>query len=417
MLDINFIREYKNIVKKAAIDKGYSIDIDKLIRVDNKRRELIKRIESLRVEQNKLTRGLKGKPDRITIEKSRELKIKLEKLEPELAEIEKEYSKIMLLVPNIPSKDTPVGKDESKNKEIRRWGKVPKFTFPIKDHVELGEKNDILDIERGVKIGGTRSYILKNELALLEQAVLRLGLDIVRKEGFSIMNVPVIVNEEVLIGSGFFPFQKEDIYKIDDKYLVGTSEASLVYYYANETLQEHRLPCLLSGITTCFRKEAGTYGRDTRGIFRVHQFNKVEQVVLCKEEDAEKMFNFILDISEKIIKALSLPYRVVQMCTGEMGAKNIKQVDIEVWFPAQNRYRETHSCSYLGDFQARRANIKYIDNSGEKHFVHTLNNTAVATPRILGAILENYQKKDGSIQVPKILQSYMGIEKISNTKL
>lgn len=414
MLDINFIRENINIIKKAAKDKGYTVDINKLTKVDDKRRDLIQKVEDLRTAHNKLTKGLKGKPDRATIEKSKKLKEKLEALEPKFDKVEKEFIELMLLVPNVPSKDTPIGKDESGNKEIKKWGKIPKFGFPVKDHVELGEKNNLLDIERGVKIGGTRSYILKNELVLLEQSLLRYALDTVKKEGFEVMNVPVITNEEVLVGSGFFPFQKEDIYKVDDKYLVGTSEASLLYYHADETLREHELPRLLSAITTCFRREAGTYGKDAKGVFRVHQFNKVEQVVLCKAEDAEKMFNFILNVSEKIVRALELPYKVMQMCTGELGAKNVKQMDIEVWFPAQEKYRETHSCSYLSDFQARRANIKYRDNAGNKYFVHTLNNTAIATPRILGAILENYQEKDGSIKVPKVLESYMGIRNIGN---
>src|SRR3972149_1014619 len=297
MLDINFIRENTNIFKKAARDKGYVVDIEKLIKIDDKRRDLIQKVEDLRTEQNKLTKGLKGKPDKTVIEKSKKLKEKLEALEPRFDKIEKEFMELMLLVPNIPSKDTPIGKDESQNKEIKKWGEIPKFSFPVKDHVEPGEKNNLLDIGRGVKIGGTRSYILKNELVLLEQSLLRYALDTVKKEGFEVMNVPVIINEEVLVGSGFFPFQREDIYKVDDKYLVGTSEASLVYYHAGETLQENELPRLLSGITTCFRREVGTYGKDTKGVFRVHQFNKVEQVVLCKAEEAGKMFNFILNIS------------------------------------------------------------------------------------------------------------------------
>lgn len=228
------------------------------------------------------------------------------------------------------------------------------------------------------------------------------------------MNVPVLVREEALYGSGFFPFGKEDIYKVNDDelYLVGTSEASLVYYYSGETLAEADLPKLLSGITTCFRKEVGTYGKDTKGVIRVHQFNKVEQVVLCKPEDWERMFNFILGIAERIISSLGLPYRLIEICTGDMGAKNAKQIDVEVWFPGQGKYRETHSCSYLSDFQARRANIKYRDEKGNKQYVHTLNNTGIATPRVLGAILENYQQKDGSILVPEVLQKYTGFNKI-----
>ena len=414
MLDIKFIRENTKLVKKAAKDKGFHIDIDKLLKLDDQRREFIAKVETLKAEQNKISKGLKGKPSKAQIEKSKKIKKELESLIPRLDQIEEQFGRLILLVPNIYSADTPIGKDERDNKEIKKIGTLPKFNFSVKDHVELGMKNNLLDIERGVKIGGPRSYILKNELVILEQALLRFALDKVKEKGFEVMNVPVIVKEETLVGSGFFPFGREDIYEVNerDRFLVGTSEASLVYYYANEILNESDLPKLLSGITTCFRKEAGTYGKDTKGVIRVHQFNKVEQVVLCTEKDAKKMFDFILDVSKEIVKALKLPYRLVQMCTGELGAKNHKQVDIEVWFPGQNKYRETHSCSYLIDYQGRRANIKYKDKKGMKHFVHTLNNTAIATPRILGAILENYQQKDGSIKIPEVLQKYTGFKVI-----
>lgn len=412
MLDIKFIRENIKAVRSAAKNKGYEIDVDRLLSIDDERRDLLKKIEYLRTDQNKISK-LVGKPERSDIEKSKKIKSLIEELLPQLTKIEAEFENLMMLVPNVPSKDTPVGKDEKNNIEIRKVGKTPRFKFKIKDHLELSYDHNLIDNERAVKIGGTRSYITKNELVILEQSLLRYALDVIRKEGFEIMNVPVIVREEALYGSGFFPFGKEDVYQISEKeYLVGTSEASLVYYHAGETLSEADLPRLLAGITTCFRKEVGTYGKDTKGIFRVHQFNKVEQVVLCKEEEAEKMFNFILGISERIVCGLGLPYRIVQMCTGEMGAKNARQFDLEVWFPGQDKYRETHSCSYLTDFQARRANIKYRDNEGEKHFVHTLNNTGIATPRILGAILENYQQKDGSIKIPDVLQKYTGFKEI-----
>lgn len=416
MLDIKFIRENTKLVKKAAKDKGYDIDIDKLLNLDDQRREFINKVESLKAEQNKISRGLKGKPGKAQIEKSKKIKKELESLIPKLDQVEEQFSRLILFVPNIASSDSPIGKDEKDNKEIKKIGKPSKFKFSVKDHVELGILNNLLDIERGVKVGGPRSYILKNELVILEQSLLRFALDKVKEKGFEVMNVPVLVKGEALIGSGFFPFGREDIYEVNekDRFLVGTSEASLVYYYANEILDESELPKLLSGITSCFRKEAGTYGKDTKGVIRVHQFNKVEQVVLCTKENGEKMFEFILKISEEIVKALKLPYRLMRMCTGDMGPKNYKQIDIEVWFPAQNKYRETHSCSYLTDYQGRRSNIKYKDKKGNKHFVHTLNNTAIATPRILGAILENYQQKDGSVKVPEVLQEYMGFEEIKN---
>lgn len=415
MLDIKFIRENKKLVEKGAKDKGYKIDVDKILELDEKRRKLQKEIEDLKFSQNKILKNIHGKPTKKEINDSKKIKDKIEGIIPIFQKITKEFNELYFQVPNIPSSDSPIGKDENSNVEIKKFGEIPGFDFRIKDHVELGFLNDVLDIERGVKIGGTRSYILKNELVILEQSLLRFALDKVREKGFQVMNVPVLVNEDTLLGAGFFPFGREDVYEVNEKnkFLVGTSEASLVYYYSGEILDGEKLPKLLSGITSCFRKEAGTYGKDTRGVIRVHQFNKVEQVVLCKKEDGNKMFNLISGISEDIVKSLNLPYRLIQICTGDMGAKNHKQIDIEVWFPAQNKYRETHSCSYLTDYQGRRSNIKYKDKDGNKFFVHTLNNTAIATPRILASIVEIYQQKDGSILIPKVLQEYTGFSKIN----
>ncbi|MDD3480680.1 MAG: serine--tRNA ligase [Patescibacteria group bacterium] len=401
MLDIKYIRENKEAVKKGAEAKGYDVDLEKLLKVDDKRTKLIEKRDKLRSQLK-----FEGKPSKEQLTKAKKIKKELQAVEEEYNKIEKEWYHLMLLVPSIPSNESPVG-DESKNKVIKTVGKAPEKKTVPKDHVELGDALDLLDIERGVKIGGTRSYILENQLVVLEQALLRLALDTVIKEGFRVMNVPVLVKEEALVGSGFFPFGKEDVYEVDEGlYLVGTSEASLIYLHSGEILNEFELPKLLSGISACFRREVGTYGKDNRGIIRVHQFNKVEQVVLCKESEWKKSFDFILNIAESIVRGLELPYRIVNVATRDMGAKNIYQNDIEVWFPSQNKYRETHSCSYLGDFQSRRANIKYRDDDGDKHFVHTLNNTAVATPRILAACLENWQQKDGSITIPKALQKY-----------
>lgn len=416
MLDIEFIKENTKLVKVSAKKKGYNVDreVDDVLRLSKERKNLLREVEKLRADRNKITSAIKTKPNSKTLKNLKKIKENLSEKELVLRQKERLLKNLLLRIPNIPDPKSPVGRDEKSNKVIKNVGKPPKFSFEIKDHVELGAKNNLIDMERGVKIGGPRSYILKNELVLLEQSLLRYALDKVREKGFEVMNVPVLVKEEVLLGSGFFPFGKEDAYEVNenDKFLVGTSEASLVYYHADEILGESQLPKLLSAITTCFRKEAGTYGKDTKGVIRVHQFNKVEQVVLCTEKQAKKIFDFILGISEDIIKALKLPYRLVEMCTGEMGPKNYRQVDLEVWFPAQKKYRETHSCSYLTDYQGRRANIKYKDSKGNKRFVHTLNNTAIATPRILGAILENYQQRDGSVKVPGVLQKYCGFKEI-----
>jgi len=413
MLDINFIRENKKRVAQSAKNKGYEVDLDALISLDDERRELLLKIENLKTDQNKISRAQEGKPDLATVEKSRAIRNHISELEKSLLGVTKKYEELLLLVPNLHSDDSPIGKDESGNKELRKVGKPKKFKFKAKDHVELSENLNLMDNERAVKIGGTRSYITKNALVILEQAIIRLALDTVKKEGFEIMNAPVLVRGEALVGSGFFPFGKEDVYQVgDDLYLVGTSEASLVYYHAGETLTEKELPRLLSGVTTCFRKEVGTYGKDTRGVIRVHQFNKVEQVVLTKPDQAEKMFEFILGISERIVQSLELPYRIIAICSGDMGAKNYKQYDIEVWFPSQDKYRETHSCSWLSDYQARRSRIKYRDIEGKKHYVHTLNNTAIATPRIIAALIENHQNEDGSINIPDKLQKYTGFKVI-----
>lgn len=407
MLDIKYIRENQKEVEQSAKNKGYRVDVNKLLTLDTERAKLSEKVEKLRSALK-----FDGKPSAGDIQKAKKTKDELKQAQDKLQEIEGQWRELMLLVPNVHSKESPVG-DDSKNKTVKVFGKTTTTKEKPLDHVALAEKHNLLDIERGVKIGGTRSYILKNQAVILEQALLRLALDTVRAEGFQVMNVPVLVKEEALVGSGFFPFGKEDVYKIDeDLYLVGTSEASLVYLNSDEIFTEAEMPKLLSGITACFRREVGTYGKDNRGIIRVHQFNKVEQVVLCRADEAEKMFNFILGISERIVRALELPYRVIEIATGDMGAKNNRQQDIEVWFPSQNKYRETHSCSYLAEFQSRRANIKYRDDKGDKHFVHTLNNTAIATPRILAACLENWQQKDGSVKIPKALQKYTGFKEI-----
>jgi len=421
MLDINFIKENINLVKKGAKLKGYDADlaIDNVVLLNDKRKALILDVEQLRKKKNDFSASYKanlGVADTVKagLEEASKIKKILAKKEEELNKIEEDLNNNLLSIPNYPNTDVLVGKSDKDNKTIKTVGKPEKFDFKIKDHTELGKDLDIIDIERGVKIGGTRSYILKKEMVILEQSLLRYAMDLVSESGFDVMNVPILVKEEVLLGAGFFPFGREDVYEVNEKdqFLVGTSEASLVYYHSGETLEDNQLPRLMSGITSCFRKEVGTYGKDTQGVIRVHQFNKVEQVVLCREEEWQKMFDLVLDISEKILLNLGLPYRLVEICTGDLGAKNAKQIDLEVWFPPQEKYRETHSCSYLRDYQGRRSNIRYKDEQGNKRFVHTLNNTAIATPRILAAILENNQQKDGSIKVPEVLVKYTGFSEI-----
>ena len=424
MLDIKFIRENKEYVKDGAVKKQYDPKIvDKVLELDEKLRDLRMVVEDLRAKRNKVSGEVANEKDTV---KKRELiagtatlKSELQLKEEELKKLEGEFKEKMLWVPNPPDEDVPVWKDETGNVEVKKWGSLPHFDSPIKDHVELGESLGLLDLERGAKIGGFRGYFLKNDLFLLEQAILNFAMKHMIQKGFTPMSVPWLVNKEALIGTGYFPWGEEDHYKVqDDLHLIGTAEVSLTAYYAGETLNEKDLPVKLVGLSPCFRREVGSYGKDTKGIFRLHQFYKVEQVVLCKNdhEESVKWHEGMLKYSEELLQALKLPYHILLMCSGDMGPGQIKKYDIETWFPAQGKYRETHSDSYFHDFQSRRLNMKYRTENGEVKFVHTLNNTVIASPRILGAILENYQQKDGSVVIPKVLRDFMGKDKIAPTK-
>ena len=417
MLDIKFIRENPEKVKEICKAKNIGLDVDHLLELDKKRRELIKQSEELRAQQKKL-----GRED---LEKAKEIKNNFKILSGELAEVRKEYQELMLLTPNVYSEDTPVGPDESYNKEVHQWGKIPKFNFKIKDHLQLGKDLDLIDIERGVKVSGFRGYYLKNEAVLLHYAILWYALLKIINKGFVPMFPPTIIKEFVLRGSGHFPFGKEDIYQIanpgrladgqeikEPVFLAGTAEPSLLAYFSDTILEEKDLPQKICGFSQCYRSEVGSYGKDTKGLYRIHEFMKVEQVVLCKDDIKES--NYWLEemrkISQEILEELKLPYRVVQISTGEMGAGKYKMYDIETWMPSRENYGETHSDSNLTDWQSRRLNIKYKTKRGEKRFVHALNNTVLASPRILIAILENYQRKDGKVDVPKVLQKYLGFK-------
>lgn len=424
MLDINYIRKNIEEVKLACNNKQLdSSIIDQLIQTDKKRRELQLRVEALRKKSNDHVDSIKasinagGKPTPEQISTGKEIKTKIQAVEPDLKAINEEFKTMMFQIPNIPAADVPIGKDESENVVEREVGEKPKFDFEPKEHHELMENLGILDTKRAVKIGGFRSYFLKNDAVLLEQAVLNYSLKLLVEADFSPMTAPILVNEEVMWGTGYLPWGKEDHYKTqDDQFLAGTSEVALTAYRMNETLKENELPIKMCGLSPCFRREVGTYGKDTKGIIRVHQFNKVEQVVytIADEEETRKWHQKMTGFSENLLKNLGLPYQVLLMCTGDMGAGQRKKYDIETWFPGQNKYRETHSASYFNDFQARRLNIKYQAKDGTTKYVYTLNNTMAATPRLLGAIIENYQQVDGSIKIPNVLQSYMGKDIIKN---
>lgn len=421
MLDIKFIREHKKKLQQAAKDKQMNPEVvENVIALDEKRRVLIAKIQEIREAANTFQKEIKGKPTLEQIEKGKEFKRQLSDLEPQLKKQEEMYRDLMMQVPNPAAEDVPIGKDENDNKVVREEGVIPKFEFEARSHEDLALSLDLYDSKRAVKIGGFRSYFLKNDLVNLEQAVLNLALELMVSKGFTPMTVPWMVDKAALWGTGYFPWGIEDHYTTQDgQGLIGTAEVSLTAYHQDEVLDEKDLPIKLVGISPCFRREVGSYGKDTKGFIRVHQFNKVEQVVLAiaDEEDTRKWHEQMLAYSEELLKLLELPYRVLLMCTGDMGAGQRKKYDIETWFPSQKTYRETHSASYFNDFQARRLNMKYRSKDGSTKYVYTLNNTVAATPRLLAAIIENYQQADGSIKVPRALQSFMHKERIVRVTL
>jgi len=429
MLDIKFIRENQNLVKEAIRKKGIDFELDELIAVDEKRREGIKKLEDLKFihnTQSSVIAGIKlskipsdDEPDHteeVLFKQAREQKEESKDLEEQNNDTQEEFERLMLLIPQVPDPSVPEGKDDEDNKEIRAWGKKPKFGFDPKDYMELMEGLDLLDVERGAKVSGFRGYFLKNEAMLLSNALWQFALEKLMKKGFSPMMAPAIAREANFIGTGWLPQGKDEVYKIgDDEYLIGTSEVSAMGYHSGETMLEKDLPKTYAVFTPCFRSEVGSYGKDTKGIMRVHEFYKMEQVILCKadHEESVKWHEEITKNSEEIMQELELPHRVVINSTGDLGLGQVKKYDIETWLPSQNKYRETHSASYFHDFQTRRLNIRYRDHENKLQFAHSLNNTAMATPRILTMIVENYQTKEGTIKIPKALHKYMfGVKEI-----
>lgn len=418
MLDMNWIRENEDIVRQTAEWKKVQLPLEELLEWDERRRQARRETEQRRAERNALTKEVErllrqgdAEGGELAKRQVREINSLLTALEAELAEAERRCGELLLLVPNPVSADTPIGPDDSANVELRRHGAPPVFGFSPRDHVELGELHDILDIPRGVKAGGPRSYVLKGAGLLLHLAVQRLALDVLMQRGFTVMDVPVIVRPEALERTGFFPGGMDQTYELsgEKRWLAGTSEVSLVSLYSDETL-ELAAPLRLAGMSACFRREVGSAGRDVRGLYRVHQFSKIEQVVMCRNNpgESEQMLQEILANAEHILQLLELPYRVVAVCSGDMSLKTHKQYDIETWMPSRDAYGETHSASNLLEFQARRSGIRYRDEDGRLQYCHTLNNTAVATPRILIPLLENHQLEDGSIYIPLALRPYMG---------
>lgn len=424
MLDIKFIREHAEQVKTGAKNKQFDVNIDRLLSLDTRRRELIQESEQVRARRNQVASSIKSasKEERpALIEEGKELKDRSLLLEADLQEVVTEFDQLMLMVPNVPLDEVPVGVGEEDNVEVRRVGEPTSFDFEPRDHEELGEMLGILDKPRGIKVAGSRAYLLRGAGALLEQAVIRMAIDILFERQYELITGPVMVNEEALVGTGFFPYGKEDTYVLekDEKYLIGTSEVVLVSINADEIIDPSELPLRYTGLSPCFRREAGSGGRDTRGIYRVHQFTKVEQVIVCLDdpEVSRKLHDELLDNSETLLKRLGIPYRVALACTGEIGLGQVLKHEIESWMPSRNAYSETHSCSSLYDYQARRSKIRYRHEDGSTRYCYTLNNTMVASPRILIPILENYQQKDGSVVIPEALRPYMnGMEVIEPKK-
>ncbi|OGG01415.1 serine--tRNA ligase [Candidatus Gottesmanbacteria bacterium RBG_16_52_11] len=413
MLDIRFIRDNLETVKRAAVNKNRQVDWQRILELDDKRREFIAKIDTLRAERNRIS----GKDSPDNREKGRLIKSELKEFEDGLRQTEDELNRLLLTVPNVPDPTVPVGKDETGNRELRTWGKPPEFDFPVLDHITLAKNLDLIDFERGAKIGGFRAYFLKNEAAVLEFAVLFYTYRKLIDKGYTPLIAPSLVKEFTLVGNGQLPWGREEVYRLekDDLYLAGTAEVPVTAYFADEMLKESDLPRKFVAFSPCFRREAGSYGKDTRGAYRLHQFNKVEQVVI-NAADTDKSLAIheeLLENAEEVLRDLKLPYRVLLMCTGDMGEPQVKKYDIETWMPGRSGYGETMSNSFMGDFQARRLKIRYRTKDGTVRYCHTLNNTAVASPRILIAILENYQQKDGSVRVPEVLVPYVGKDVIS----
>jgi seryl-tRNA synthetase len=417
MLDIKFIRENKDLIIEAARKKKIKFDPNELIKADDIRKEILSSIEKKRAEQNEVSLRLPQITDAGAkaelLSEMKKLKTELQIEETKFKEVMKKWQELMLQVPNVPDISVPEGEDDSKNKEIKVWGKVPEFDFKPKDHIELMEKLDLADFETGVKVAGFRGYFLKNEGAELEFAVWQLAVDLFREKHpeYGLMFVPSLVRRETLLGTGYLPQGEDDLYKTQDSdYLAGTAEVAAMSYFADKVLDKKDFPIKKLAFSPAFRREAGSYSKDVKGLYRVHEFMKFEQIILC-EASHEESVNYheeLLLNAEGLLQTIDLPYHVVINCGGDLGLGQVKKYDIETWSPSANKYRESHSCSYFHDFQTRRLNIKYRDTDGKLKFAHSLNNTAIATPRILIQIVENYQQADGSIKIPKVLQKYMG---------
>lgn len=420
MLDIKFIKENKELIKEGAKKKHIDSDIDQLLLIDEKRLEILSRVESLRGEQNKVSLSMGGtltsEARAQLIEEMRSVKEELKEKEEELRNVMIEWQSLMLTVPNIPDISVPEGNDDNDNQEIKEWGEKPKFEFDAKDHVELMTNLKMVDFDRGIKVHGFRGYFLIGDGARLSMAIWNYALDFFSKKGFIPMLPPVIIRRETFMGTGYLPQGEDDLYKTQDNdFLAGTAEVPIMGFHSDEILNNNELPKKYLGFSPCYRREAGSHSKDVKGLIRVHEFYKLEQVVICEASHNEsvKYHEELNRNTEEFIESLGIPYHTVINCGGDLGMGQVKKYDIELWVPKEGKYREISSASYFHDFQTRRLNIRYRDMDGKSRYAHSLNSTAIPTPRILVSLVENFQQADGTIKVPEVLSKYFGKEVIS----
>ena len=419
MLDPKLIKEKPEVIKDMLKARSVEFDLEGLIDSDQKRREFITKTDELRKKKNQVALNIsekkkKGEDISSILAEMKSVSEELSKLEVDQNNIEKKYLKLATSIPNLIHESVPIGEDDESNKEIKKWGNIPEFDFKIKDHIDISEDLDLVDLERAAKVAGARFYYLKNDLVRLNQALINFGLDFLREKGYSVVQPPYMINRESMEGAVIAEDFEEVIYKIDnqDLYMIGTSEHAMAAMHSKEIIEGKDIPKKYAGISPCFRKEAGAHGRDQKGIFRVHQFDKIEQFVFSKPEESWKEHEKLLSIAEEFYQKLEIPYRVMLLSTGDTGNISAKTYDIEAWMAGQNAYREIVSCSNCLEYQARRLKIRFRNKTNEDtQYVHTLNSTLIATTRVLVAIMENFQTKDGHIRIPEVLQGYMGNQK------
>jgi len=416
MLDLSLLKDEPDKIKAALKKKHVDLDFERLLKLDNERRSLLKTVEDMRARQNDFNKKITALKESARKKALVDMKVLAQELSEKtklLEEVSGNFRSLWLQVPNIPAEEVPEGASDEENKEFKTWGERRNFDFAVKGHEEIVKNLDIADIERATKVAGTKFYYLKGKGVVLEMSLMRFALDELIKAGFTPLTPPDLVRPEMMYAAAHFP-PEDDAYALekDNLYLAGTAEVGLAGYHLNETLEEKDLPAKYCGYSACFRREAGGYGKKGSGLYRVHQFHKIEMFVFCTPKQSAQIHEDLLAIAENIMQKLELPYRVVLNCGGDLGLPQHKKYDIEAWLPATASWGETHSCSNDTDYQARRLGTKFISQEGKKEYVHTLNNTAVASPRIIIPILENYQKKDGSVTVPAVLQPYTGFKEI-----